>query len=80
MPLQVKNIFLQKESVNLQSTTGCKLLFIHHINATHFGTKLLRYNSPLTWNNFFQSMNNNFFNVGISKYKKFLKDLLLGNY
>ena len=81
LPLQVKNIFIKNESVNPYKTRGGKLLFIPHINATHFGTKLLRYNGPLTWNNFSQSMNNNnFVNLGISKFKKFLKDLILENY
>ena len=59
--LQVKNIFIKNESV--------KLLFITQINSIHFGTKSLRYNDPLSWNNFSQSMNNdNFFSVGISKF------------
>ena len=81
LPLQVKNIFIKNESVNPYNTRGGKLLFIPHINTTHFGTKSLRYNGPLTWNNFSQSMNNNnLFNVGISKFKNFLKDLLLENY
>ena len=81
LPLQVKNIFIKNESVNPYNTRGGKLLFIPHINATQFRTKSFRYNGPLTWSNFCQSMNNNnFLNVGISKFKKFLRDLLLGNY
>ena len=81
LPLQVKNIFIKNESVNPYNTRGGKLLFIPHINTNHFGTKSLRYNGPLTWSNFSQSMNNNnLFNVGISKFKIFLKDLLLENY
>ena len=76
LPLQVKNIFIKNESVNPYNTSGGKLLFIPYINTTHFGTKSLRYNGPLTWNNFSQSMNNNnLFNVGISKFKNFLKDI-----
>ena len=47
----------------------------------NYHCKSLRYNGPLTWNNFSQSMNNkNFVNLGISKIKKFLKDLILENY
>ena len=81
LPLQVKNIFIKNESVNLYKTRGGKLLFISHINTIHFGTKSLRYNGPLTCNNFSQSMsNNNFVNLDISKFKKFLKDLILENY
>ena len=81
LPLQVKNIFIKNESVNPYKTRGGKLFFIPHINTTHFGTKSLRYNGPLTWNNFSQSMNNNnFVNLGISKFKNFLKDLILENY
>ena len=72
LPLQVKNIFIKNESVNSYKTRGGKLLFIPHITTTHFGTKSLRYNGPLTWNNFSQSMNNcNFVNLGISKCKHF---------
>ena len=81
LPLQVKNIFIKNESVNPYNTRGGKLLFIPHINTTHFGTKSLRYNGPLTWKNLSQSMNNdNLYNVGTSKFKNFLKDLLLENY
>ena len=81
LPLQAINIFIKNESVNLYNTRGSKLLFIPHINTTHFDKKLLRYNGPLTWNNLSQTMkNNNFFNAGTSEFEKFLKDLLLGNY
>ena len=53
------------------------LLFIPHINTIYFGTKLLKYNGPLTWNNFFQSINNsNFSNKGHSRFKRIMKDLL----
>ena len=77
LPLQVKNIFIKNKSVNPYNSRGDKLLFIPHIITTHFGTKSLRFNGLLTWNNFCQSMNNNNFpNVWISKFKKFLKDLL----
>ena len=69
--LQVKNILIKSESVNPYNTRGGKLLFIPYINTSHFGTKSLRYNCPLPWKNFCQSMNNNnFFNVGISKFEK----------
>ena len=61
LPSQVKNNFIKNKSVNPYNSGDGKLLFIPHINATHFGTKSLRYNSPLTWNNFSQSMNNYIF-------------------
>ena len=48
LPLQVKNIFIKNESVNTYKTRGGKLLFIPHINTTHFGTISLRYNGSLT--------------------------------
>ena len=81
MSLQAKNIFIKNKSVSPYNTRNGKLLFILHINTDHFGTKSLRFNGPLTWNNFAQNMNNNnFCNVGISKFKKFLKDLILENY
>ena len=59
-----------------------KLLFLPHFNTTYFGTKSLRCNGPLTWSNFSQSMNNNnnFFNVGISTFKKFLNNSQLQSY
>ena len=77
-PLVVENIFIQNESVSPYNFIGGKLLFITHINTTHVGTKSLRYNGPLASNNFSQSMNNK--NLGISKFKKFLEDLLLQSY
>ena len=80
LPLQVKKVFIKNESVNPYNTRGGKLLVILRINMSYFGTKPLRYNGPLTWNNFFQSINNNnFINLGITKFKKFLKNLVLGN-
>ena len=39
LPLQVKNIFIKNESLNPYRTRGGKLLFIPHINTTHFRTK-----------------------------------------
>ena len=75
------NIFIKNELANPYNSRGGELLFIPHINKLHFGAKLLRCNGPLTWNDFSQSMNNNnFFNVGISELKNFLKDLILENY
>ena len=66
LQLRVKNIFIKNKSVNPYNTRSDKMLFIPHINTTHFGTKSLKYNDYLTCNNFSQSMNNsNFFNVGI---------------
>ena len=75
------NIFIKNELANPYNSRGGELLFIPHINKLHFGAKSLRCNGPLTWNDFPQSMNNNnFFNVGISKLKNFLKDLIPENY
>ena len=69
------------ESVNPYNTRGGKLLFIPHINATHLGSELLKCDGPLTWNNFFRSLKNkNLFDVGISKFERFLRDFLLENY
>ena len=50
LPLQVKNVFIKNESANPYNTRDGKLLFISHINTTHFGTKSLRqrYNGSLT--------------------------------
>ena len=75
LSLQVNNIFIQNESLNPDNIRDGKLLFMPHINTTHFGTKSLRYNGSLTWNKEVltsllgttsESMNNNkFINVGI---------------
>ena len=51
LPLQVKNIFIQNELVKPYNTGYGKLLFIPHINTTHFDTKSLKYNGTLTRNN-----------------------------
>ena len=58
---QVKNNFIKNKSANPYNSGDGKLLFIPHTNTTHFGTKSLRYNSLLPWNNFSQSMNNYIF-------------------
>ena len=79
LSLQVNNIFIQNESLNPDNIRDRKLLFMPHINTTHFGTKSLRYNCSLTWNKEVltsllgttsESMNNNnFINVGILNLK-----------
>ena len=38
LPVQVKSILIKNESANPYNTRGGKLLFIHHINTTHFDT------------------------------------------
>ena len=69
---------IQNKSVNPYNAGGGKLFFIPHINTADFGTKSLRYNGPLTWMSVSESIDSNdFFNVEISKLKKFLKDFLL---
>ena len=78
--LQVKNIFIKNESVNPYNTRSSKLLFITQIYSIHFGTKSLRYNDPLTWNNFSQGMNNDsFFSAGISKFNVKLLAIFLND-
>ena len=59
--------------------------FVYHwltVNTTHYGIKSLRYNGPLIWNDFFRNTNNskNLRNTGISKFKCYLKDLLISQY
>ena len=73
LPLKFKNIFIKNKSVNPYNTRSGKLIFITHVNTTHFGTKSLRFNALTTWNKFSQCMNNNnFCDVGISlNLKKF---------
>ena len=42
---------------------------------------ILRYNGHLLWNDFFWNFNDNkTSNTGISKFKNYLKDLLIGQY
>ena len=57
---QLKNIFTANESVNLYNTREITLLFIPQVNTTHYDTmvimmQLLRCNSPVIWNDFFQN-------------------------
>ena len=70
------------ESVNPYNTRGGKLLFIPQVNTTHYGIKSLRYNGPVIWNYFFRNTDNNknICNTGISKFKHYLKDLLISQY
>ena len=70
------------ESVNPYNTRGGKLLFIPQVNTTHYGIKSLRYNGPVIWNYFFRNTDNNknICNAGISKFKHYLKDLLISQY
>ena len=56
-------------------TLAGKPLFIPNVSTTQSSTKSLRYNGRLFSNNFCRSITNiNFHSVGISKFKKFLKD------
>ena len=69
--LQAKNNFIQDKSVNPYNTRVCNLLFIHHINKIHFGTKSIWYNGLSTWSNFSRcTKNKKFDNVGIFELKK----------
>ena len=79
LPLKIKDICTTNESVNPYNTRGGKLLFIPQVNTTHYGIKPLRYNGPVILNEFFQNIdnNNNLFNTSISKFKHYLKDLLI---
>ena len=82
LPLKIKDIFTTNESVKSYNTRGGKLLFIPHVNITHCDVKFLRYNGPVIWNDFFRNTNNNnnHFNTSISKFKHYLKDLLISQY
>ena len=82
LPLKIKYIFTTNESVDPYITRGGKLLFIPQVNTTHYAIKSLRYNGPVIWNDFFRSTdnNNNLCNIGISKFKHHLKDLLISQY
>ena len=79
LPLKIKDIFTTNESVNPYNTRGGKLLFIPQVNTTHYGIKSLKDNDPVIWNDFFRNTNNNnnLFNTSISKFKHYLKDLLI---
>ena len=82
LPLKIKDILTTNESVNLYNTSGGKLLFIPQVNSTHYGIKSLVYNGPVIWNNFFRNTdnNNNLFSTSTSKFKHYLKDLLISQY
>ena len=82
LPLKIKDIFTTNESVNPYNTRGGKLLFIPQVNTTHYGIKSLRYNGPVIWNDFFRNTdnNNNLFSTSTSKFKHYLKDLLISQY
>ena len=79
LPLKIKDICTTNESVDPYNTRGGKLLFIPQVNTTHYGIKPLRYNGLVILNEFFQNIdnNNNLFNTSISKFKHYLKDLLI---
>ena len=82
LPLTIKDILTTNESVNPYNTRGGKLLFIPQVNLTHYGIKSLVYNDPVIWNDFFQNTdnNNNRFSTNTSKFKHYLKDLLISQY
>ena len=82
LPWKIKDIFTTNESVNLYNIRGGKLLFIPQVNTTYCGIKSLRYNGPVIWNDFFRNIDNNknLYNTGISKFKYYLKDLLISQY
>ena len=82
LPLEINDTFNTNESVNPYNTRGGKLLYIPQVNRTHYGIKSLRYNSPVIWNDFFRNTNNNknLCNTGISKFKHYLKDILISQY
>ena len=82
LPLKIKDFFTTNESVNPYNTRGGKLLFIPQVNTTHYGIKSLRYNGPVIWNDFFRNTdnNNNLFSTSTSKFKHYLKDLLISQY
>ena len=69
-----KTLLFKMNQSTLKTLAG-KLLFIPKVSTTQSSTKSLRYNGHLFWNNFCRSISNiNFHNVGITKFKKFLKD------
>ena len=82
LQLKIKYIFTTSESVNLCNTSGGRLLFISQVNTTHYGIKSLRYNVPVIWNNFFRNIDNNkhLCNTGISKFKHYLRCLVISQY
>ena len=58
-PSKIKNTFTHNEPVNRYNTRGEKLLFIPWVNLTHYGTKSLRYNGLVIWNNLSRNISNN---------------------
>ena len=81
LPLKLKDIFSTNESINPYNTRGGKLCFIPQVSTTHYVIKSVRYNGHVIWNDFFQNTDNsNLCNTGISKFKHYLKDLLISKY
>ena len=82
LPLKIKDIFTTNEAVNPYNTRGGKFLFTPQVNTTHYRIKSLRYNGPVIWNDFFRNTDNNknLCNTGVSKFKHYLKDLLISQY
>ena len=75
MTSTIKNIFTQNESLKTYNTRGGKLLS-YRVNPTHYDTiSLIFYifiDGSLTWNKFSQNIiDNNYCNLGISKFKTF---------
>ena len=82
LPLKIKDIFTTNESVNPYNTRGGKFLFIPQVNTTYYNLKSLRYNGPVIWNDFFWNTDNNntLFSASNSKFKHYLKDLLISQH
>ena len=67
-------IFTLNKSLNPHNTRGGKLLLKAQVKSSHYDAKSLRYDGPVTWNNFSRNINdNNVYNLGISKFKNFLE-------
>ena len=81
LPLKIKDTFTKNESITriIPQVESFKTFFISQVNTTHYGIKSLRYNDPVIWNDFFQNtdINKNLCNIGMSKFKHYLKDLLI---
>ena len=72
LPSKITNISTQCQPTIMDR----KLTFIPPVSPTYSSTKSLKNDSPVTWNNFHHNTkNNNFYNVGISKFKNCLKKL-----
>lgn len=81
LPSKIKIIFTQNELFIPYNPRRGKLVFIPGVNLNLHSAKSLRCEGHVTWDHFSWSNNdNNFYNVGNSKFKNFQKSYVISQY